>query len=133
MKIQNGSGGVISLDLKKMKGTEKADTSNEVKTSKSSRADRAAVVDAKVSVTLEHTLDLISDAGLTAGEVHSNVDSARVTGLLKSMDVEAKRPKLDMEALMKLADKVSEDIQNNPEKAREAFNEIDPSRVADLL
>jgi hypothetical protein len=116
-----------------MKGTEKADTSNEVKTSKSSRADRAAVVDAKVSVTLEHTLDLISDAGLTAGEVHSNVDSARVTGLLKSMDVEAKRPKLDMEALMKLADKVSEDIQNNPEKAREAFNEIDPSRVADLL
>lgn len=133
MKIQNASGSIVPIDLRKMKGTEKVASSDAKKTVEATRSNRSVAIDTKVSQTLHDTLNMISEAGLTAGAVHSNVDESRVAGLLKSMDVEAKRPNLDAEALMKLADKVSEDIQNNPEQAADAFNPLDPSRIADLL
>lgn len=133
MKIQNGSGSLVPLDLTRMKGTERAEIANSKKVKEGSQAKASDTVRTEVSRRLKDTLDLISEAGLTAGEVHSNVDESRVMGLLKSMDVEAQRPKLDVESLMNLADKVSEDMQNNPEQAQEAFNPLDPSRIADLL
>lgn len=135
MKIQNGSSSIVSIDLKKMKGTEKVVTDESTKAARSTGETTVSrsSIDVKVSQTLRDTLDMISEAGLSAGEVHSNVNESRVMGLLKSMDVEAKRPQLDAEMLLKLADKLSEDMQNNPTQAKNVFKDLDPKRVADLI
>lgn len=129
MKIGNG-GGSTPIDLHRMKGLEKISKSDASSSAKSVRSDR---VSAQVSQTLRDTVEKIESLGLTAGEIHSNVDASRAQGLLRSMEVEAKRPKVNNDDLLMMADRVSALMAENPSQASDAFKDIDPTRVADLL
>lgn len=126
MKIENNRG-AIPIQFKSFKKQEAVDIS---KTQNNSAPDQVAT---KLSQTLRDVVTGISESGLTAGEVHSNVDETRAAGLLYSMDVDAKRPRLDDDQIVALADKVAKDIESSPKQAVAAFQELDASRVADLV
>ena len=82
---------------------------------------------------LNKVVDDIQKSGLSAGEMHSSVDEARVSGFLRSMEAQSKQPQMSEDDLMALADKVSQVQQENPQAASDAFNSLDPHRVQELL
>jgi hypothetical protein len=123
MKIE-GRGGVIPFE--KPKSVEKKSAAKE------SREPTPKAED-KISTALRNAIDGIEKSGLTGGEVHSNVDEQRAAGLLRSIDVEAKQPRMSDKDLLKLADSVSEKMTQDPQRAVNAFKDFDAKRVADLV
>lgn len=127
MKI-DGKSAPINLEAKRLQKSE----------AKSAKIEKAEVakgdsVDTRLSSALQNVLKGISDSGLSAGEVHSNVSEKTVERLLNESPVQAVRPKLSNEALLALTNKVADSMLADPHKALEAFSEIKGARVAELL
>ena len=124
MKIENR--GLISIDVAKL-----PDKKNVEKASKT-QEESGVLVDAKLSQTLRDTVDAIARSGMSPGDVHSDVQDSAL-GLLHSMEVEAKRPRLSDEDLLGLADRVSAQMKAAPKAALAAFSKPDSDRVSDLV
>lgn len=127
MKVDNRS--PISIDVGRAK-------SKESKAAGETKSQAKGLVSNKpedVQKALDRAVSDIESSGLTAGEVHSSVDETRLTGFLKSIDVQAKQPRLSDDELLKMADKVSTATRENPAQASSAFNTPDASRVAELV
>ncbi len=127
MKVDNR--GVIPISTARS-SAKKVQEANSSKSLESTNSDR---VSSRLSKALDSAVKGIESSGLSAGQVHSEVDEARAQGLLKSIDVQEKRPQMNTEDLLKLADKVVSDSQKNPQQAAAAFNHPDSGRVADLV
>ena len=75
----------------------------------------------------------IERSGLSAGDIHSGVDEAKVNGFLQSMEAQSKQPQMSEEDLLALADKTAHAQRANPQAATNTFNSLDPQRVAELV
>lgn len=131
MKIEGGGSGA-PIDLNKVK----AQKENELKEAAAKKADNAQFkVDAKLSQTLSSITSAIEESGLTAGELHSNVDEGRALGLLESFDRvgESKQPRLEDDQILDIADKLSSAMLESPEKALDSFKQPSRGRVEELL
>jgi hypothetical protein len=127
MKI-SGKGPNTPVDFTQAK-VERSKTENS--NSPAASSDR---VSAKLSQVLSSITDAIAESGLTAGQLHSNVDEARLNSILDSLDrIEAKRPEVDMAKLLQMTDRVSSQMLSRPEDAVAAFKKPDPSRVSELI
>jgi hypothetical protein len=90
-------------------------------------------VDSRLSNALNSALEGISQSGITAGQVHSQMNEVVAAGLLRSSQVDSQTPRMSDEELLKMADKVVKDSQAAASQALGAFNELDPNRVAQLV
>ncbi|MBN8555569.1 MAG: hypothetical protein J0L93_09005 [Deltaproteobacteria bacterium] len=130
MKIQNNRG-VVSIDAKL-----NADRNAKVKSGAADSAQektKSDSVDTRVSQALSQALEQISQSGLSAGDVHSEVDEKKIAGLLNSFEVDSKRSRMSDQDLEKMADKVSTEMKANPQAASRAFKSIEADRVAELV
>jgi hypothetical protein len=128
MKIQGGNNGNRPIDFNQIKN-EKIEKSESPVTST-----KGDSVDAKLSAALNFITSAISDSGLTAGQIHSNVDESRLENVLENLErVEAKRPQYDSQRILELSDRVVQAMANDSSGALAAFKTPDVARVADLL
>ncbi len=128
MKIQGGNNGNRPVDFNAIKSDKNEKPSS---TSSSAKGDS---VDAKLSAAINFITNAISDSGLTAGQIHSNVDEARLENVLNSLErVEAKRPQYDSQRILELSDRVASAIGSDTTAALAAFKTPDVARVADLI
>ncbi|PIR22818.1 MAG: hypothetical protein COV44_06575 [Deltaproteobacteria bacterium CG11_big_fil_rev_8_21_14_0_20_45_16] len=130
MKIQGGGSG-NPVDIQKVR----AQKENAAELEKNSKAASSDWVDAKLSKTLASITEAIKDSGLTAAELHSNIDEERAGALLDSFErvAEGRQPRLEDDQIMAMADRVGEFMDLNPSEASSAFRQIDRNRVEDLL
>lgn len=128
MKV-NGGGPHLPVDA--AKASKANDVQKEEIKSKGTKV--VDSVDARLSKALKAVEEEIYSTGLTAGEVHSNVDEKRIVNLLKSMEnVEAKGPSLGDEDIMAMVDSLSVKLQEDPEQALKSHHRLDGSRVLEL-
>ncbi len=121
-----------NVPVEALKRFDKRDKEN-IKESSAKSDSKPDRVDAKLSKALKETVGEIERSNLSAADVHSKVDEAKVSGLLHSLEIRAKQPKVSDDKLKALADDVARLSEANPAQARAAFNEFDPARVAELV
>lgn len=127
MKIQGGNG-AGPVDLAQVKAKKEAEASKE---SKKVANDS---VDAKLSKTLSSLTEQIANSGLTAGELHSNIDEDRLQKVLDSIDrVDGKQPRVSDDQLLEIADRIADRILAEPQRAVAAYGSVNASRAAELL
>ncbi len=102
---------------------EVADTDKQQKSSSPAEVDRV----------LNKVVKDIEKSGLSASEMHSSVDEAKVNGFLRSIDAESRQPRMSDDAVLALADKVAKTQQADAQAAAATFNPLDPERVAELV
>jgi len=128
MKIQGGNNGNRPIDFAQAK------TDMAAKPGTGAAPSPIESVDAKLSAALSFLTTAISESGLTAGQIHSQVDESRLENVLKSLDrVEAKRPQYDSERILQLSNRVAQAIEADSQGALAAFKTPNAARVADLL
>ncbi|MDB5038209.1 MAG: hypothetical protein JWQ35_1737 [Bacteriovoracaceae bacterium] len=125
MKIENNRN-IVSI----ARNSEKKNPVQATKTKSEQGTDQ---VDSKLSNALNGAVDGITSSGLTAGQVHSQVDEVKASGLLKSSSVDSSQPRLSDSDLLKKADQVAKDSKSSPSQAIAAFNNLDANRVAQLI
>lgn len=129
MKV-SGKGPQVPIDFVQASNSLK----NRSEVSGSEKSAAGDKVDARLSQVLSSITAAIAESGLTAGQLHSEVDENRLQHILDSFDrVEAKRPEVDWEKVLQLADSLQEEMVSDPEAAIAAFKKPNPERVADLL
>jgi len=128
MKIQGGSNGNRPIDFTQIKN-DKIEKSNPA-----ASPTKGDSVDAQLSAALNFITNAISDSGLTAGQIHSQVDESRLENVLHNLErVEAKRPQYDTQRILELSDRVVAAMASDSPGALAAFKTPDAARVADLL
>jgi len=127
MKIENKPT-LVSIDSKRIsKKDVKSESSADVDSTK------ADSVNTKLTTALNNVLKGIEASGLTAADVHSNVSEKVAVQLLNDSPVQAVRPKVSNQALLAIADRVSFQMLQEPQKAVGAFSDLKASRVSELL
>jgi hypothetical protein len=112
---------------------QKADLKKQVEEKKEASSSASALVDTRLSQSLQTVVEQIQSSPLSAGDVHSKVKADRVAQLLNDSPVNAVRPQVPAELLLQLADKVSLQMQKSPEAAVAAFKDLQAPRVLDLI
>ncbi len=127
--------GVIPLDTKRLQADKKTKLADAApKAADAAQSEKARPRnEEEIAKALESTVEDIGKSGVSAGDVHSKADEARITGFLKSIDVQGKQPRLSDGDVLKLADKVASSTQADPQQASAAFNTPDATRVAELV
>jgi hypothetical protein len=90
-------------------------------------------VDTRLSSALRSVLDGISQTGLNAGDVHSNVSSKSVARLLDESPVSEVKKVRSPAELLSMADQLSQMMSADPQRAVQAFGAIKADRVTELL
>lgn len=128
MKIQN-SGSSKPIELSQIKAQKEAQSA---KASDKSRS--GDQVSTKLASALRDVTDAIENSGLSAGELHSNVNESRAMGLLESFDrVEEKAAPVEADKALQFAADLAEKMLANPQAAADAFSAPSRNRVEELL
>lgn len=128
MKIQN-SGSSKPIELNQVKAQKEAQSTKAAHSSRSGDQ-----VSAKLSTALRDVTEAIQNSGLTAGELHSNVNESRAMGLLDSFDrVEEKAAPVEADKALQFANDLAEKMIAEPQAAANAFSNISRNRVEELL
>jgi len=90
-------------------------------------------VDTRLSSALRSVLEGISQTGLNAGDVHSNISSKSVARLLDESPVSEVKKTRSPSELLSLADQLGQMMAADPQKALQAFGTLKADRVAELL
>ncbi len=90
-------------------------------------------VNTRLSSALRSVLEGISQSGLSAGDVHSNVSAKSVARLLDESPVSEVKQVRSPAELLSMADQVSQMMSFDPQAAVQAFGSIKADRVAELL
>lgn len=133
MKIDSRS--VVPLDTKRLQTDKKAKSAESAQKANTAVQPEKARPrnDEEIAKALQDTVQDIQESGISAGDVHSRVDESRISGFLKSIDIQGKQPRMSDDEVLKLADKVAEATEANPADASAAFNAPDATRVAELV
>jgi hypothetical protein len=131
MKIHGGGPGT-PVDLQKVKAQKEGEAKAIKDQQQSSSSD---VVDAKLSQTLNSITDAIQTSGITAAELHSNIDEERAATLLESFELvaQSKQPRLEDDQILEMADRVSGLMDDSADAALKAFGSVNRARVEELL
>lgn len=116
----------VSLDQVRQQKTEKAKQTEQTSSPKDN-------VDTKLSKALSDVVTAIESFGISAGEVHSQIEPAQVAVLLSEAKPSVARPKMSDEYLLSLTDRTNAALQESPESAQNLFVDLRPSRVLELL
>jgi len=90
-------------------------------------------VDTRLSSALRLVLEGISQTGLNAGDVHSNISSKSVARLLDESPVSEVKKTRSPSELLSLADQLGQMMAADPQNALQAFGTLKADRVAELL
>lgn len=128
MKIQNSSSSK-PIELSQVKAQKEAQSAKATQSSRSGDQ-----VSAKLSTTLRDVTEAIQNSGITAGELHSNINESRAMGLLDSFDrVEEKAIPVEADKALQFANDLAEQMLAEPQAAANAFSNISRNRVEELL
>lgn len=116
----------VSLDQVRQQKSEKAKQAEQSESLKDN-------VDTKLSKTLADVVTAIESFGISAGEVHSQIEPSQVAVLLSEAKPSVARPKMSDEYLLSLTDRTNAALVSSPKTAQNLFTELRPGRVLELL
>lgn len=130
MKIENQRN-VIQFEANR--ASEKKPIESQTSTASSNASKSQDQVDSRLTDALNGAVEAIQKSGLSPAEVHSQVDESVAQGLLRSSAIDSRSPRLNDDELLKMAEQVQSDSQTYPNQAYNAFNDLNPDRVSQLL
>jgi len=128
MKI---SGDQKILEISKLKAQVKL-AKSEIEAKKDFPSDS---VNMRLSQSLQQVTQEIQDSGLTAGQIHSNVEPGRAAALLESFDRlgEGRQPRLPDVEIFEMLDRVEQQMREAGPESLQLHSEISRQRAEELL
>lgn len=129
MKIESRNS-TIQLDAVRAAKQKEVKQAEEAKGAKVGSGDS---VNTQLSQALSNVLEGISESGLSAGEIHSNVSPQVVDHLLSEAPIAVSKPQIPADILLAFTDKVASMMVQDPQASLKAFSAIDPNRALELI
>jgi len=127
MKVDGRQSGLLIFDLSKL---QKKEPAQEAK-----RADRVQgdKVSTMTSQKLSDVLSAIQNGNLLPDEVHSGLQSEKVTALLDDKAIDKVKIRPSDSILLKMADEVAAEMLRQPALASKLYSKLSADRTAEVL